>query len=457
MKKLLALFFTALFLIAFPQISNAASLEDIKTIIEENYVGEIDGNLQEAQTIDEAIDMLDPYSDFFTKEEFDQFLNSIEMSSVGIGVIIEKHEQGILIKEVIDTGSAASSGIIAGDIITEINGQSAAPLSTQEASSIILGEENTSVTLKVLKANGTTKTYTIVRKPFSIPNATSELLYGKVGYISLSSFSEDGALLVANEYKQLKNEGATSFILDLQNNGGGYVSTAQELIGMFPNAKNAFKLQTVEGTEIVPASPQNILFPTNTKLLVNRNSASASEMTAAALLDQNAAILFGENTYGKGTMQTFFSFEDGSYLKLTVGIFSGPNGTAVNKVGVMPTNETTSDPLYSAHFDSIAENLTNYKKLTSLTNVPTTKTFKVNFNKNLQASIPASAVKLVALGTNSTVDVTLNVIGSQLIVKPTEPLLKSAEYMLIIDPSINDSNNKKLKKGVYLHITVSSN
>lgn len=455
MKKLLALLFTILFFTTFSQHSNAASLDEIKEIVRENYVGTIDGNLENAKTIDEVEAMLDPYSSYFTKEEFEKFLSYVDYTSVGIGVVIQKHEKGILILQVLENGSADQAGIVEGDIITEVEGQSTVSMSEQEASSKILGAENTSVTLTILKANGLSEIKNLIRKPFSIPNVTTELLYGKIGYIHLSSFSSDAINLVTKAYQQLKQQGAKSFILDLQNNGGGYVSSAEELIGMFPNARNAFKIQTKTDTTLEPAVKQNAIFPLKTKVLINRYSASASEMTAAALLDQHAAILYGEKSYGKGSMQAFFEFSDGSYLKLTVGIFSGPNGTPVNKVGITPTKQTASDPIYQAHFDSIAEQLSGYNKLTSLTNVPTTKKFTVNFNKEIQTTIPTNAVELVELGSNKTVDVLAQPNGKQLIITPKEPLTAGAEYMLIVQRKILGPTSKLLNKGVYLHVTVS--
>ena len=457
MKKLLALFFTSLFLVVFPQVSNAATIDEVKSIVKDYYVGTINGDLDDANTIDEVVDMLDPYSTYFTKNEFEEFLNYVDMKSVGIGVVIEKHEKGILVVDVIENGSASQSGITAGDIILSINGISAAPLSTEEASSYILGEENTAVSLSILKTDGTIQNYNLIRKPFSIPNVTSSLLYGNVGYINLSSFSEDGAQLVANAYNKLKQQGATSYILDLQNNGGGYVDTAIQLINMFPNvAKPAIHFEYAPGVEYEDYSyiRKNTLFPSNTKVLVNGYSASASEMTAVALLDQKAATLYGETTYGKGCMQTFFELEDGSYLKLTIAEFSGPKGTEVNNIGVTPTVQTTENPIYAAHFDSIAEKLSNYKKMASLANVPTTKTFTVNFNKTIQSTVSENTVELIELGSATTVDVTLQTKDKQLLITPVEPLQKGAEYMLIIRPTITDTDGKTLTKGSYLHVTV---
>lgn len=453
MKRYAPFLLAILLTLVMPFHAFASTLDDVKEIVKRDYVGEINGDLNSATSIDEVIDMLDPYSDYFTKEEYEAFTNSIEMETVGIGIVIEKHEKGILIVDVIENGSAHSSGFQAGDIITKINGQSTLGMSVEQAQTLIVGEENSIVEIEILKTNGKTVNEIIKRRPFSLPNVNAELLYGKVGYISINSFSENAAEEVAKEYSKLLNQGATSFIVDLQNNGGGYVVTAEKLIGMFPGATYAYKIKLATKSGLVRASQQGVEFPTKTRLLVNRYSASASEMTAAALLDQHSAILYGESTYGKGTMQTFYELADASILKLTVGEFFGPSGTVVKNVGVAPNISTTSNPLYQAHFDSIVENLKNYKEIKSLLNVPTTKTFHVNFNKEINGSIDSSSVKLVELG-GSEVDISLKVSGKQIVVAPTSPLIKGKEYMLIVEPSIKDLTGKRMNNGFYLKVTV---
>lgn len=453
MKKFVPFLLSLLIVLTLPLQTLAATLDDVISIVESDYVGDIKGNLNNAKSIDDVIEMLDPYSAYFTAEEYQAFMNSVDLKTVGIGVVIEKNEKGILIVDVIENGSAKQYGIEAGDIITAIDGKSTVDISTEEAQTLILGEENTKVELTVLKKDGTTTHIELTRQSFSLPNVTKELLYGKVGYIALSSFSEDGAKLVKEAYNDLVAQGATSFILDLQYNGGGYVSTAEELIGLFPNAPYAYKLKYSTGSEMVRAINQEVKFPKNTRLLVNRYSASASEMTTAAVIDQDAAIVYGEQTYGKGTMQGFYQFQDGSVLKLTVGEFFGPKGTVVKNVGLTPDIVTTSNPIYQAHFDSIVANLSNYKKLPSLENVPTTKTFKVTFNKGIQQNITENAVELVELGGDK-VEVSLKATNNQLEVKPVEPLKAGAQYILIFHPTVKDTNSKTLKAGQYLHITV---
>ena len=451
MKKiLLVLSLFVIFLL--PVTTSAAPLDEIKTYVEDNYVGHINGDLQQATTIEQVIDMLDPYSTYYTAEQFDQFMNSINMTSVGIGIVIEQHEKGILIQDVIENGSAFTEGVEVGDIITHINGSSTVGLSTSDASSRILGKENTTVTLTFLKANGQSVTKTITRKPFSLPNVTSKLMYGHVGYISLASFSLDAASLIKKAIRDLTAKGATSFILDLQDNGGGYVSAAEDVIGLFPKAKSAYTYKDALGEEIVYAKRQSLQFPPDTRVLINRYSASASEMTAAALADQKAAILYGERTYGKGTMQSFYELSDGSYLKLTMAQFAGPIETAINEVGVKPHIETKEDALHKAHADAIIEQYSQYKEYPSLHNVPVTKTFTVNF-KGTVGTVPDDAIELVQLGKNK-IDIAIKKQGATLLVTPTQPLVSGEQYMLLIHPKIKGLANNVLRKGSYLYITV---
>lgn len=429
-----------------------APLDEVKQIVKENYVGNINGDINRATSIDQLTEMLDSYSAYFTPEEFEEFINGVDLTTVGIGVIIEKVEGGIQISELIDGGSAKTAGLKVGDIITEIEGKPVAGLTIDQASSLIKGAANTTVSLTLSREDGTIITKKLTRKAFSLPNVETKLLYGNTGYISLNSFSNDTASLVSKAIRDLKNKGAKSFIFDLQNNGGGYVTAAEQLIGMFPNASYAYKLKETSGTSIVRSMKQSTTFPENTKMLINRYSASSSEMTAAALSDQKAVTLYGETTYGKGSMQAFYELEDGSFLKLTVGHFYGPNGTKINEIGVKPHIKTASEPLFKAHYDTIASNLKNYKELAALKNVPLNKTFMIKFSAKLAKELNASSVELVELGAD-TVKTTHKLSGQQLVVTPAKELTAGKEYALIVHPKVKNEKGKNLKAGVYLHVT----
>ncbi len=453
MKKLMwsFVFVLAFFLIPFTATHAASNdqqlMKEIKEIIKNTYVGTIDGNLEKATSISEIMEMLDPYSTYFTKQEFEDYMNSINLSTIGIGVIIEEHEDGIHILQVIEGSGAFEAGIKAGDIIIAVNGESIIGRSTQETSSLLIGNEGTQVKVTIKHSNETTTTKTITRKKFTLPNVQSELLFGHVGYISLASFSEDGAQLVKKALIDLKQRGATSFILDLQNNGGGYVTTAEEMTGLFPSAKIAYLLEEAHASYTIPAVHQDTKFPKNTRILVNRYSASASEMLSASLKDQKAAILYGETTYGKGAMQGFYTLHDGSYLKLTVGKFTGPASQTIHEVGVKPNIQTTSAPIFQAHFDALKEQYPKYRKLSTAKNTATKEKVSVKIPAVLSSQIAKGHVQLVALGANE-VSITAKVEGQTLVVTPAKPLVADQEYMLLIHA------NSKGQKGYYQHIKI---
>jgi len=272
MKKLIWPFVFILGFFLLPLTSTQAAsheqslVREVKDIIQNTYVGTINGNLEKATSIAEIIDMLDPYSTYFTKQEFEDYMNSINLSSIGIGVVIEEHEDGIHILQVIEGSGAFDAGLQAGDIIIAVNGESIIGRSTQETSSLLTGHEGSQVKVTLKHSNETTTTKTITRKKFTLPNVQSKLLFGHVGYISLASFSEDGAQLVKKALADLKKRGAKSFIFDLQNNGGGYVTTAEELTGLFPSAKVAYLLEEAHASYTIPAVKQNTKFPVNTRI-----------------------------------------------------------------------------------------------------------------------------------------------------------------------------------------------
>ena len=456
MRKQYIFLFT--FLLAFLTVTfstnvQAAPLDEAKSIVQSYYVGEINGDINKATTMDQLVDMLDPYSDYYSYKEFIELTNSIDQKNVGIGIIVEQVDEGILIVNVIENGSAFESYLQAGEIITHVNGVSIKGYSTDRATSLIKGPEGTTVTLMIKKSDGTSYTKTLTRKAFSVPVVMSSLLYGNIGYISLSSFSENGAHEVKNAAVKLQQQGAKSFIIDLQNNSGGYVTTAQQLIGFFPNTSQAYIEKQKNKVLKVKTLSLNYKLPGTSRILINRYSASASEMVAASVIDQQAATVYGEKSYGKGTVQGFYSLSDGSILKLTQAEFIGPNNTPINQVGVNPQVETKSNPLFAAHLDAITDQYSNYKQLKSFTNVPTTKTFTLTFNKTITSSIPESAIELVTLGGN-TIDITLEKSDSQLIITPKEPLRKGTEYVLLVHPNQFTSDYKQLKQGYYSHISV---
>lgn len=455
MKRFTVLAVIIIGLISAPISSLATPLDEVKNLVRVHYKGEIPSSIEEIDSIDDIMEQLDPYSTYFTREEFEAYTNSINNTTTGIGVTIEEHVIGIQIVSTFEGGAAQQAGISPGDIILSINGISTTGMAIQQASSIITGKEGTTVQLQVLKSNNTKEMYNLMRKKFTIPVVTKELLAGNIGYIGMNSFSDNGAVLVQKAKVELQKLGATSFILDLRNNGGGYVHTAEELIGLFPNSPDAFKIITTSESTLTKSTKQSSLFPAKTKVLVNGYSASASEMTAAALLDQNSASLYGQKTYGKGSMQSFFSLSDGSILKLTIANFTGPKDTIIHKTGVNPHFVTeVGHELVKAHSDALIEVNKNYKKMSALQNVPTTKQFTITFSSNLVQNAKQK-VELVKLGTTDTVPVTIELKSpKQFVVTPTAPLEKGAAYLLLIHPTFQTNAGIMMKNGAYVEVTV---
>lgn len=455
MKRFTVLAVIIIGLISAPISSLATPLDEVKNLVRVHYKGEIPSSIEEIDSIDDIMEQLDPYSTYFTREEFEAYTNSINNTTTGIGVTIEEHVTGIQIVSTFEGGAAQQAGISPGDIILSINGISTTGMAIQQASSIITGKEGTTVQLQVLKSNNTKEMYNLMRKKFTIPVVTKELLAGNIGYIGMNSFSDNGAVLVQKAKVELQKLGATSFILDLRNNGGGYVHTAEELIGLFPNSPNAFKIITTSESTLTKSTKQSSLFPANTKVLVNGYSASASEMTAAALLDQKSASLYGQKTYGKGSMQSFFSLSDGSILKLTIANFTGPKDTIIHKTGVNPHFVTeVGHELVKAHRDALIEVNKNYKKMSALHNVPTTKQFTITFSSNVVQNAKQK-VELVKLGTTDTVPVTIELKSpKQFVVTPTAPLEKGAAYLLLIHPTFQTNAGIMMKNGAYVEVTV---
>lgn len=181
---------------------------------------------------------------------------------------------------------------------------------------------------------------TPISKKQTQPAVTSSMLHDNIGYLKIAVFADDLDQEVHDHWLALQKNGATELIIDLRFNGGGDVESAEQLLGYFRGVTDAYQLTTREGTRVIKPITTNIKFPQQTYVLVNRYSASASEIVAVALKDQQVATIVGEKTKGKGTIQSILPLEDGGALKLTIGEFAGPKGTKVHKKGVTPTIQT---------------------------------------------------------------------------------------------------------------------
>lgn len=436
--------------------ASAGPVEEARELIRDYYVEELPDWVLAKPSIKEMVRYLDLYSVYMSAEEFAEFTNAIEQQLVGIGVVLEESENGIRIMSVIPEGPAAAAGLKPGDILVKADGTSLAGESVQTAISLISGKENTSVTLIFINSEtGSLQTITIPRRVIQLPNVESRMLGGNIGYIRLNSFSMNASEDIAAAIQKLGP--ANGWIFDITNNGGGYVSAVQETAGFFPGVTKAFQLRYKGNqAQVYQAIQQPVGFTSPVHILINENSASASEMVSASVKEQKGAVLYGQNTFGKGSMQSLFTLSDQSVLKLTTAKFFSPKGSPVHEIGVAPNIETAAgDELFISHRDQLVSGLKGYRKLPALQNVPVTKTFTVKMNAGMQwDGLKQGDVQLIQLGGGEE-DIEAEISDEKTIkVIPRKPLDSKGKYLLIIHPNWKGLNDRKMNEGIYLEVTV---
>ena len=326
-------------------------------------------------------------------------------------------------------------------------------LTAEEYSAYIGGvaEDNqSSATAKIAKA----------APPENQPAVTSSMLYGNIGYIKIETFSADLGQKVETHWLKLKKAGATELIVDLRYNGGGYVDSAEQLLGFYPGVTDAYHLTTREGKTTVKPIPRKTKFPKHSYLLVNRYSASASEIVAAALQDTGVATLVGEKTKGKGSVQSFFELDNGAALKLTIGKFTGPKGTEVHKKGITPTIKTISgNELTTIHERLLNQSFTkkHYRNTGELTKVPTDKTFHIQFTQpmNFRDMQTSHTIELVKLGGVAVPVQFKESSANTLDVIPNKKLQSGGNYILVVNPGAKSNKGRTVKQGTFTKVSVS--
>ncbi|WP_342513210.1 S41 family peptidase [Sporosarcina sp. FSL K6-1522] len=292
-------------------------------------------------------------------------------------------------------------------------------------------------------------------------HVSSDMLYGNTGYMKITTFPTNLGNSVEQHWRKLQQQGATSLIIDLRDNGGGFVESAEQLTGFFQGAPNAYYVMRRMGSEMVPVIPANSRFPKDTYLLVNRKSASASEMVAIAVKDQKVATLVGETTRGKGTIQSIFELNDGGALKMTTAQFTGPSGTIVNQIGIQPHIEAPNGMELNAAHRRIMENTLAKQAITKIaspTSIRPTEPIQLQLphKMNLQGPYASHKVEVVKLASRTTIPVAVEYgeDNQMLTLKPKQQLEAGSEYLVIIEPTLKRLNGKIVKTGIYTTITV---
>lgn len=315
------------------------TLAYIRTLLQEKYIGELD----DEQMLETAIKgyvagVGDEYTVYYTKDEMDDQYDAAMGNYVGIGIyMIVNYEEGTIeVVSVMKNSPALEVGMQAGDMITKVNGKELTPDNVGELSDEIKGEEGTTVNLEIMRGEETLE-LDVERRRIEVSHIESEMLYNNIAYIQVLDFDGGTAKEFKENYETLKKQGATSLIIDIRGNGGGVVDEAIDMLEMICDKDSTLLIETDKnGNEEVIKAEENPIIDIPVVVLVNGSSASASEIFAGALKDNNKATIIGTTTYGKGVIQTLIRLADGSGIKITTEEYCTPNRNKINKVGIEP-------------------------------------------------------------------------------------------------------------------------
>lgn len=325
--------------------------------LRENYVGDIDKDkLYEGIYEGMLYNTTDKYTYYIPKEAYTEFKESTAGEYVGIGVVVGINEdQNVVINHILDGSPCKEAGIVSGDILTKVEGTEVSYENYEDIVDIIKGKEGTDVHLTLYRP-GQALTYerTIRRTHIDTPTVSSKMLDDKIGYIRISNFDGVTYDQFKTALEKLKGEGMEKLIMDVRDNPGGLLYSVTAVLDEFLEegvitytedkyGKKEYEYSKGDGYKVPMA------------ILTNGSSASAAELFSAAMRDRSGAMLVGENTYGKGVMQTTFPFKDGSAIKMTTAKYYTPNGVCIDGVGLKPDFEVKAYPDFEMPYLSSAQ------------------------------------------------------------------------------------------------------
>jgi carboxyl-terminal processing protease len=283
----------------------------------------------------------DPYTRFMDPQQFQSLNNqtSGEMSGVGIKLEVNPRTQQLVVAEAIENSPAAKAGIKSGDIIVAIDGKSTKNMNLEGAISLIRGEIGKSITLKIARGGKSPFDIALTRAQIEVASVFSEVKQEgklKVGYIRLAEFSSHSSEQMQKAIKDLNRKQVNAYVLDMRGNPGGLLQASVEIARMWLDNGTIVKTVDRKGGNEDFRAVQGALTQLPMAVLVDGNSASASEILAGALKDNRRAQIVGAQTFGKALVQSVHSLSDGSGMAVTVAHYYTPNGTDIGHKGVTP-------------------------------------------------------------------------------------------------------------------------
>ena len=319
-------------------------LEDLENLILTSVAGDADKTKIEDAAADAMVNAMgDRCSDYIPASELPSFLENSENAYVGIGVTVQATEDhsGLMVIAVQPGGPAEEAGVQVGDVIIQVDGESAQDRTVTEISAMIKGEEGTVVSVTVLRS-GEGITMSMTRKRMETTVASSKLLNEHVGLVTIQNFDERCADETIAAIKALLNQGADMLLFDVRNNPGGYVDELTKVLDyLLPEGDLIRTVGTDGSDETVTSDASCVKVPM--AVLINENTYSAAELFAADLSEYGAAKLFGQQTSGKGFYQYVFQFADGSAAGISVGRYYTGHGASLEGIGLTPDETVKLD------------------------------------------------------------------------------------------------------------------
>ncbi len=283
---------------------------------------------------------LDPYSQYLDKSAFDKSMRDTEGKYGGLGMIVTMKDKKLMVVKTMRNGPARRAGILPDDVFLKVNGKDVSGLQIHDLAEMLRGYPNTKVSVTLSRpSSNKDKTYSLTREIIAIETVTYETRKDRIGYLKISSFSKQTNDQLKEGLAQAKRDGVKAFIIDLRDNPGGLLNQSVKVASHF-----LFRGRMIVYTQgrrksdykEYRAQYRNSLLHMPVVVLINRHSASASEIVAGAMRDSGKALIIGENSYGKGSVQTIFRISDGSGLRLTTSKYFTPSGIDITEHGIVP-------------------------------------------------------------------------------------------------------------------------
>ena len=325
------------------------SFGDVFDLIQKNYVEDVEDEKVIEFAINGMLQALDPHSGYMNTDQYIEMQEETEGEFGGLGIEVTMENGFIKIITPIDDTPAAKAGVMPGDYITHINGESIQGQSLQESVEKLRGLVGTSVEISIARAGEDEVLIKSIKRAIITVQAVKFRREDNVGYIRLISFSEQAGKGIKRAIKDLQKEigekNISGFILDLRNNPGGLLGQSIDVTNHFLSSGEIVSTKGRDKRNIArfDASKGDLTNGKPLVILINEGSASASEIVAGALQDHKRAIILGAQSYGKGSVQTIFPLNDRSAIRMTTALYYTPSGDSIHKVGVTPDIEVKSD------------------------------------------------------------------------------------------------------------------